>query len=81
MSWILSLKQSFGWRGELDTVFKTVTVITQVVAFVKVYIRIMRWRSWLGHCATRQVAALIPDGVILLSSFSNPEDHTAHNRN
>jgi hypothetical protein len=38
---------------------------------------LIRWRSWLRHCATnRKVAGSIPDGVIGISHWHNPFGRT-----
>jgi hypothetical protein len=41
------------------------------------YCFVMRWRSWLRHCATnRTVAGSIPDGVTGIFHLHNPSGRT-----
>ena len=40
-------------------------------------LHLMRWRSWLRHCATSQkVAGSIPDGIIGIFHWHNPSSRT-----
>jgi hypothetical protein len=41
------------------------------------YLFLVRWRTWLRHCATnRKVTGSIPDGFIGISHWHNPVGRT-----
>jgi hypothetical protein len=61
----MSVKCIFLWLGELKSGF---TYLAEVM---------VKWRSWLRHCATnRKIAGSIPYGVTGTFNWHNPSGRT-----